>query len=270
MRSQSMVFGRDPGLSNRSITRWSPGGTHAYTAPGTGCSWKTWAQQCHLRQWPRHPSARRGPPGRRDIGLGSYTFKLTDVARGTLEQRTSRQPDPASTRQLPGRRPQTFAQSRLSDDLPIRVRWPDGAKRAGKTTLMNALNGYTRPAQGEVLFNGQSLYANYAQFSTHIGYVPQDDIIHRDLTVGQGHVLHRSSRLPSDFSKADIQKRIRKVLKQLGLENAENVLIGSPEKKGISGGHGCVNLAMELLTDPLVLFLDKPTSGLSSEDALWS
>src|SRR5205085_9777527 len=76
-------------------------------------------------------------------------------------------------------------------------------------------------------------------------------------------------RLPRDFSDADVHRRIRTVLEQLELRGAEDVRIGSPEKKGISGGQRKrVNLAMELLTDPLVLFLDEPTSGLSSEDAL--
>src|SRR5205085_3445048 len=76
-------------------------------------------------------------------------------------------------------------------------------------------------------------------------------------------------RLPRDFSDADVHRRIRTVLEQLELRGAEDVRIGSPEKKGISGGQRKrVNLAMELLTEPLVLFLDEPTSGLSSEDAL--
>src|SRR5205085_10466484 len=76
-------------------------------------------------------------------------------------------------------------------------------------------------------------------------------------------------RLPRDFSDADVHRRIRTVLEQLELRGIEDVLVGSPEKKGISGGQRKrVNLAMELMTDPLVLFLDEPTSGLSSEDAL--
>src|SRR5205807_1364578 len=117
--------------------------------------------------------------------------------------------------------------------------------------------------------NGEDLYEHYGQFAALIGYVPQDDIIHRDLTVGQALYYNARLRLPRDFSNADIADRISKVLNQLELQGARDVLIGSPEKKGISGGQRKrVNLAMELLTDPLILFLDEPTSGLSSEDAL--
>lgn len=144
-----------------------------------------------------------------------------------------------------------------------------GPSGAGKTTLMNALNGYTPPSGGIVLINGQDLYAHYSQFCGHIGYVPQDDIMHRELTVGQALYYTARLRLPADHSKANIETRIKSILRLLDLEGTEDVLIGSPEKKGISGGQRKrVNLAMELMTDPSILFLDEPTSGLSSEDAL--
>ena len=144
-----------------------------------------------------------------------------------------------------------------------------GPSGAGKTTLLNALNGYTRPSQGHVYVNGLDLFEHYGLFRAMIGYVPQDDIIHRDLTVGQALYFSARLRLPSDHPPADLQSRIGTVIRQLGLEGTENILIGSAERKGISGGQRKrVNLAMELLTDPQVLFLDEPTSGLSSEDAL--
>ena len=144
-----------------------------------------------------------------------------------------------------------------------------GPSGAGKTTLLMCLCGYLRPSQGEVLFNGESLYDNYARFSPFMGYVPQDDIMHRELTVREALYYSARLRLPPDYTDAEIHQRIKTVIAQLGLEGCEDVLIGSPERKGISGGQRKrVNLAMELLTDPLVLFLDEPTSGLSSEDAL--
>ena len=202
------------------------------------------------------------------IGLGSYTFQLT--ADGQLKKRDYRGnltiEAQGLTIDVPGKR--------LLDNVSLTF-YPSefvglmGPSGAGKTTLMNALNGYVPPSSGRVLFNGQDLYLNYAQFSSLLGYVPQDDIIHRDLTVGQALYFTAKLRLPPDTSDTDIRARIAKVLKQLGLESTENVLIGSPEKKGISGGQRKrVNLAQELLTDPSVLFLDEPTSGLSSEDAL--
>lgn len=202
------------------------------------------------------------------ISLGSYTFRLT--AAGTFEKRDYRGNLTIEARNLtvdvPGKR--------LLEDVSLTI-YPSelvglmGPSGAGKTTLMMALNGYSQPSYGATLFNGADLYRNYAQFRGHIGYVPQDDIMHRDLTVGQALYYTARLRLPRDYSDEDIRRRIEQVLNQLGLQGLENVLIGSPEKKGVSGGQRKrVNLAMELLTDPSVLFLDEPTSGLSSEDAL--
>jgi ABC-type multidrug transport system ATPase subunit/ABC-type multidrug transport system permease subunit len=201
------------------------------------------------------------------IGLGTYTFKIDD--HGNLEQKNLHGNVTLDVRgvtvDVPGKR--------LIEDISLTI-YPSefvglmGPSGAGKTTLMNALNGYTPPTQGQVLINGESLYADYDRFAPFIGYVPQDDIMHKDLTVGQALYYTARLRLPSDFTDEEINKRIDAILKQLELEGAKNVLIGSPEKKGISGGQRKrVNLAMELLSDPLVLFLDEPTSGLSSRDA---
>lgn len=144
-----------------------------------------------------------------------------------------------------------------------------GPSGSGKTTLLNALNGYTPPAIGDVYLNDHDLYAHFDQFRNVLGYVPQDDVIHRELTVFEALWYSARLRLPPDYDDHEIEQRIKQVIVQLGLEGTENVLIGSPEKKGISGGQRKrVNLAMELLTDPKVLFLDEPTSGLSSEDTL--
>jgi len=202
------------------------------------------------------------------IGLGSFTFTLT--ADGNFEKRDYRGNVTIEARDVTIEVPAKRLLDRVSLTMyPSEFVGLMGPSGAGKTTLMNAMNGYTPPTSGMVTFNGQDLYQNYAQFAAHLGYVPQDDIIHRDLTVGQALYYTAKLRLPPDNSESEIQDRIGKVLNQLGLEGTENVLIGSPEKKGISGGQRKrVNLAMELLTDPSVLFLDEPTSGLSSEDAL--
>jgi ABC-type multidrug transport system ATPase subunit len=144
-----------------------------------------------------------------------------------------------------------------------------GPSGAGKTTLLRALNGYTPPARGEVLYNGKDLYRHYRQLAGHLGYVPQDDILHHELTVREVLAYGARLRLPASCPAAVLDERLRAVIHQLGLEGTEGVRIGAPGQRGISGGQRKrVNLALELITDPLVLFLDEPTSGLSSEEAL--
>ncbi len=202
------------------------------------------------------------------VALGSSTLRLR--APDQLERRDQQGNVTIEVRELavdvPGKRLIEGASLVIYPGELVGLMGPSGA---GKTTLMLAMNGYTPPSDGQVLWNGQDLYAHFDQYRLHIGYVPQDDIMHGELTVEQALYFSARLRLPSDMGKAEIEARIRQVLEQLGLRGTENVLIGSAAKKGISGGQRKrVNLAMELLTDPAVLFLDEPTSGLSSEDAL--
>ncbi len=267
-RGEAIVFGRDPGCTqvldspmvSRRHARLTPSGS-GLLLEDLGSANGTFLNGERVRQ----PVAVR--PGDR-IGVAGYTFTVND--EGQLEKRdlsgNLTLEAHGLTVDVPGRR--------LIENVSLTI-YPSefvglmGTSGAGKTTLMNTLNGYTPPTEGEVLLNGQSLYANYGQFANHLGYVPQDDIIHRDLTVGQALYYTAKLRLPRDSSDADIRGRVQTILKQLELEATADTLIGSAEKKGISGGQRRrVNLAMELLTDPLVLFLDEPTSGLSSEDAL--
>ena len=144
-----------------------------------------------------------------------------------------------------------------------------GPSGAGKTTLMTALNGYLPPSAGRILFNGQDLYASFEHFRLGIGYVPQDDILHGELTVAEALYFTARLRLPADTSDLEIRQRIDRVLDQLRIAHIRDSVIGTPTRKVVSGGERKrVNVAMELLHDPPVLFLDEPTSGLSSEDAL--
>lgn len=144
-----------------------------------------------------------------------------------------------------------------------------GPSGSGKTTLMMSMNGYLRPSQGEASINGIDLYKNMNLFRGDIGYLPQDDIIHPQLTVWESLYYTALLRFPPDVRKQEIQARLEYMLKRLGLYEKRDVLIGSAEKKGISGGQRKrVNLAQELLTQPSVLFLDEPTSGLASEDTI--
>ncbi len=144
-----------------------------------------------------------------------------------------------------------------------------GPSGAGKTTLLNALIGYTRPTRGRTMLNGDELISHYDRYRGAIGYVPQEDIIHNELTVYEALYYTAKLRLPPDTTDAEIDRRIDQVLRDLEIFDTRDLRIGSPERKGISGGQRKrVNLAMELLTNPSLLCLDEPTSGLASEDAL--
>ncbi len=142
-----------------------------------------------------------------------------------------------------------------------------GPSGAGKTTLLMTLNGYLPPTSGQVRINGEDLYAIYDALRGVIGYVPQDDIVHPELTVFEAVKYSARFRLPNDYSEAEIDARVEQTLKDLGLEAQKHLQIGKPEKKVLSGGQRKrVNIALELVTDPVILFLDEPTSGLASDD----
>jgi ABC-type multidrug transport system ATPase subunit/pSer/pThr/pTyr-binding forkhead associated (FHA) protein len=142
-----------------------------------------------------------------------------------------------------------------------------GPSGAGKTTLLMALNGYLPPTSGQVRINGEDLYTIYDALRGSIGYVPQDDIVHPELTVFEAVKYSARFRLPSDYSEEEIDRRVDETLRDLGLEGLKNLQIGKPEKKVLSGGQRKrVNIALELVTDPVILFLDEPTSGLAADD----
>ncbi|HKQ68985.1 MAG TPA: ATP-binding cassette domain-containing protein, partial [Polyangiaceae bacterium] len=142
-----------------------------------------------------------------------------------------------------------------------------GPSGAGKTTLLLALNGYLPPSSGQVRVNGEDLYLIYDNLRGSIGYVPQDDIVHPELTVFEAVRYSAKFRLPPDYTDEEIDRRVDMTLSQLGLEQVRNLQIGKPEKKILSGGQRKrVNIAMELVTDPVIVFLDEPTSGLAADD----
>ncbi len=142
-----------------------------------------------------------------------------------------------------------------------------GPSGAGKTTLLLALNGYLPPTSGQVRINGEDLYTIYDALRGSIGYVPQDDIVHPELTVFEAVKYSARFRLPPDYADDEIDRRVDETLRDLGLEGVRNLQIGKPEKKVLSGGQRKrVNIALELVTDPVILFLDEPTSGLAADD----
>ncbi|MFQ3590862.1 MAG: FHA domain-containing protein, partial [Chloracidobacterium sp.] len=133
-----------------------------------------------------------------------------------------------------------------------------GPSGAGKSTLMDALNGMRPADQGLVLINGLSLYDNINCFKQSIGYVPQDDIIHRELTVERTLYYVAKMRLSSDTSDEEIERIIAEVLDVTGLTTRRAVPVGQ-----LSGGQRKrVSIAVELVTKPGIIFLDEPTSGL--------
>jgi len=132
-----------------------------------------------------------------------------------------------------------------------------GTSGAGKSTLLMALNGFTR-AEGQVLINGDDLYRHFDLYRAMIGYVPQDDIVHKELTVASALRYAAQLRLPPDTSSQDIERRIDQVLQQVGLTGQKDQVINS-----LSGGQRKrVSIAAELLAEPRLFFLDEPTSGL--------
>ncbi len=137
-----------------------------------------------------------------------------------------------------------------------------GASGAGKSTLLHVLNGSEKPSLGTVRINGIDIHKNPDQIEGVIGFVPQDDLLIEDLTVYEN--LYFAAKLCfSDKSEKDIDALVMKVLEDLGLEETRDLKVGSPLRKTISGGQRKrLNIGLELLREPAVLFCDEPTSGL--------
>ena len=133
-----------------------------------------------------------------------------------------------------------------------------GGSGAGKSTLLDGLNGLRPASSGMVYYNGQDYYKSPAAFRSQLGYVPQDDIVHQDLTVEKALYYAAKLRLPKDFTQEKIKQRIDQVLEDVEMTDRRNLLI-----KKLSGGQRKrVSIALELLAQPSIFFLDEPTSGL--------
>ena len=133
-----------------------------------------------------------------------------------------------------------------------------GMSGAGKTTFMDTINGYRPATDGNVYINGTSLYENYDMFRDDIGYVPQRDIVHMELTPWMALDYAGQLRFPPDTSRKERDAAVEQTLKDLGLWERKDVVISR-----LSGGQlKRVSIGVELLTRPRLLFLDEPTSGL--------
>ncbi|MER5355982.1 FHA domain-containing protein [Kitasatospora sp. NPDC002551] len=143
----------------------------------------------------------------------------------------------------------------LAEKALLAVAGPSGA---GMSTLLNALTGLRPADEGTVLYDGRDLYRDYAELRRRIGLVPQDDILHTQLTVRRALTYAAELRFPGDTAPAEREARVSEVIHELGLDSRADLVISS-----LSGGQRKrVSVALELLTKPSLLFLDEPTSGL--------
>ncbi|GKQ36231.1 ABC transporter ATP-binding protein [Streptomyces sp. A012304] len=133
-----------------------------------------------------------------------------------------------------------------------------GPSGSGKSTLLKALTGYRPANQGDVLYDNRNLYKQFAELRQRIGLVPQDDILHKELTVKKALKYAAKLRFPADTTAAEREARIDEVLGELKLDIHKEKKVTS-----LSGGQRKrVSVALELLTKPSLIFLDEPTSGL--------
>ncbi|MEU0970975.1 FHA domain-containing protein [Streptomyces sp. NPDC005917] len=201
----------------------------------------------------------RAPLGPRDVvGIGHSAFCLVD---GQLQEYVDTGEVSLDVQEL------TVAVDRGRKILLDHVSFPVGEKcllavvgpsGAGKSTLLGALTGQRPAEHGTVLYDGRDLYRDYAELRQRIGLVPQDDILHVQLTVRSALTYAAELRFPEDTAKAERRRRVEEVIRELGLEQRAEQPVHS-----LSGGQRKrVSVALELLTKPSLLFLDEPTSGL--------
>ncbi|MEP0367164.1 MAG: ATP-binding cassette domain-containing protein [Cyclobacteriaceae bacterium] len=142
-----------------------------------------------------------------------------------------------------------------------------GGSGAGKSTLLNVLNGNEKPSKGSVRINGVDIHTQKNKIEGVIGYVPQDDLLIEELTV-YDNLYYAAKLCFKDLSSSEIDELVKKTLESLGLYETRKLRVGSPLDKTISGGQRKrLNIGLELLREPSVLFVDEPTSGLSSRDS---
>jgi len=142
-----------------------------------------------------------------------------------------------------------------------------GGSGTGKSTLLKVLNGSLKLISGRVLINGNDLQHDRDMLEGIIGYVPQDDLLIAELTVYQ-NIFYNAKLCFGNLSGEEIKENIAKVLHELDLYHIKDLLVGSPLNKYISGGQRKrLNIALELIREPQILFIDEPTSGLSSTDS---
>lgn len=142
-----------------------------------------------------------------------------------------------------------------------------GASGAGKSTLLSLLNGTMHPTTGSVKINGIDIHRQAEQLEGVIGHISQDDLLIEDLSVFE-NLFYNTKLCYDGYAETTIVKKTIDLLKSLGLYEIKDLKVGSPLNKKISGGQRKrLNIALELIREPQVLFVDEPTSGLSSRDS---
>ncbi|MBW6500379.1 MAG: ATP-binding cassette domain-containing protein [Bacteroidales bacterium] len=144
-----------------------------------------------------------------------------------------------------------------------------GVSGTGKSTLLDLLNGNLKPQSGEIFINGYNLNipAERSRLEGIIGFVPQDDLLIEELTVFE-NLYYNARMCLNRFKKNRIRKIVERLLADLDLYDIKDLKVGSPLDKVISGGQRKrINIALELVREPFILFVDEPTSGLSSVDS---
>ncbi len=197
------------------------------------------------------------------VQIGSFLIKIDSEKNiGVFDTRSKTRIDAVSiTKDVKNR--SGGGMLRLLDSVSLSIQPNEfvgllGPSGAGKSTLMDAMNGMRPASGGSILINNLDLYKHLDSLKQSIGYVPQDDIIHRELTVYKTLFYVAKLRLSSDVSASETEQIIDEVLDVTGLAERRDVPINQ-----LSGGQRKrVSIAVELITKPSVIFLDEPTSGL--------
>jgi ABC transport system ATP-binding/permease protein len=191
------------------------------------------------------------------IGLGRHQFR---IVAGTLESyddegRVQFEAAGLSVLVSEGRAILDEVSFTLPENCFLAIVGPSGA---GKSTLMKALTGFSPADSGTVFYNGRDLYESIEELRPRIGYVPQDDILHPQLTVRRALDFAAELRFPADVTKEERQRVVAASMEELGLTHRADL----PIHKLSGGQRKRVSVALELITRPSLLFLDEPTSGL--------
>ncbi|PYL61652.1 MAG: hypothetical protein DMF24_06495 [Verrucomicrobia bacterium] len=142
-----------------------------------------------------------------------------------------------------------------------------GASGSGKSTLLRVLAGQLQPTSGDVFLNGQSLYQNLDALKQYVSYMPQQDAFDEHLTIGENLLFAAAIRAPH-LSRRDRSRRLEAKLIELGLGERRDAVVGSPERKLLSGGERKrLNIGLDMIGMSDVYLFDEPTSGLSSKDS---